>query len=129
MTGPSQRLVEPTDLPPLTATSSRVVHSGFGSNDGGSSCDVSDSRTEEIIQKLREAEVLLSQGRNVSEACRQIGVTDNTYYRWRKEYGGIRSDQAKRLKELERENARLKKLVAEAELNKAILREAASGNF
>ena len=88
-------------------------------------------KTEEIIQKLREAEVLLSQGRNVSEACRQIGVTDNTYYRWRKEYGGIRSDQAKRLKELEleRENTRLKKLVAEAELDKAILREAASGNF
>ena len=65
----------------------------------------------------------------MSEACRQIGVTDNTYYRWRKEYGGIRSDQAKRLKELERENARLKKLVAEAELDKSILREAASGNF
>ena len=79
-------------------------------------------KTEEIIQKLREAEVLLSQGGNVSEACRQIGVTDNTYYRWRKEYGGIRSDQAKRLKELERENTRLKKLVAEAELVKAILR-------
>lgn len=86
-------------------------------------------RTEEIIQKLREAEILLSQGKSVSEACRQIGVTDNTYYRWRKEYGGIRTDQAKRLKELERENARLKKLVAEAELDKAILREAASGNF
>ena len=86
-------------------------------------------KTEEIIQKLREADVLLSQGRNVSEACRQIGVTDNTYYRWRKEYGGIRSDQAKRLKELERENSRLKTLVAEAELDKAILREAASGNF
>ena len=86
-------------------------------------------KTEEIIQKLREAEVLLSQGRNVSEACRQTGVTDNTYCRWRKEYGGIRSDQAKRLKELERENARLKKLVAGAELDKAILREAASGNF
>jgi len=86
-------------------------------------------RTEQIIQKLREAEVLLSRGRNVSEACRQIGVTDNTYYLWRKEYGGIRSDQAKRLKELERENTRLKKLVSEAELDKAILREAASGHF
>ena len=86
-------------------------------------------QTEEIIQKLRQAEVLLSQGRHVSEACRQIGVTDNTYCRWRKEYGGIRSDQAKRLKELERENARLKKRVAGAELDKAILREAASGNF
>jgi len=85
--------------------------------------------TEEIIQKLREAEVFLSQGKSVSETCRQVGITDNTYYRWRKEYGGIRTDQAKRLKELERENARLKKLVAEAELDKAILREAASGNF
>ena len=61
--------------------------------------------------------------------CRQVGITDNTYYRWRKEYGGIRTDQAKRLKELERQNARLKKLVAEAELDKSILREAASGNF
>ena len=86
-------------------------------------------QTEEITQKLRAAEVLLSQGRNVSEACRKIGVTDQTYYRWRKEYGGICSDRAKRLKELERENARLKKLAAEAELDTAILREAASGNF
>ena len=85
--------------------------------------------TEEIIQKLREPEVLLSQVRNVAEACRQIGVTDQTYYRWRKEDGIVRTDQAKRLKELERENARLKKLVAEAELDKAILRETASGNF
>ena len=86
-------------------------------------------KTEEIIQKLREAEVLLSQGKNVAEACRQIGVTDQTYYRWRKEHGGVCTDQAKRLKELDRENARLKKLLAEAELDKAILREAASGNF
>ena len=65
----------------------------------------------------------------MSDACRQIRVTDNTYYRWCKEYGGVRTDQAKRLKELEKENARLKKLVAEAELDKAVLREAASGNF
>ena len=64
------------------------------------------NHAEEIIPKLREAGVLLSQGKSVSEACRQIGVTDNTYYRWRKEYGGVRTDQAKRLKELERENAR-----------------------
>jgi len=70
-------------------------------------------KTEEIIQKLREAEVLLSQGKNVAEACRQIGVTDQTDYRWRKEYGGVRTDQAKRLKELDRKNARLKKLLAE----------------
>ena len=86
-------------------------------------------QVEEIIQKLRTAEVLLSQGKNVAEACRQIGVTDQTYYRWRKEYGGVRTDQAKRLKELDRENARLKKLLAEAELDKAILRDAAAGNF
>ena len=65
----------------------------------------------------------------MAEACRQIGVTDQTYYRWRKEYGGVRTDQAKRLKELDRENARLRKLLAEAELDKAILRETASGNF
>jgi transposase-like protein len=86
-------------------------------------------KTEEIIQKLREAELLLSQGKDVAEACRQIGVTDQTYYRWRKGYGGVRTHQAKRLKELDRENTRLKKLLAEAELDKAILREAASGNF
>ena len=86
-------------------------------------------QVEEIIQKLRATEVLLSQGKNVAEACRQIGVTDQTYYRWRKEYGGVRTDQAKRLKELDRENARVKKLLAEAELDKAILRDAAAGNF
>ena len=78
-------------------------------------------KTEEILQKLREAEVLLSQGKNVAEACRQIGVTDQTYYRWRKEYGGVRTDQARRLKELDRANARLKKLLADTELDKAIL--------
>ena len=65
----------------------------------------------------------------MAEACRQIGVTDQTYYRWRKEYGGVRTDLAKRLKELDRENARLKKLLAEAELDKATLRDAAAGNF
>ena len=86
-------------------------------------------QAEEIIPKLREAEVLLSPGKSVSEACRQIGVTDNTYYRWRKEYGGIRTDQAKRLKDLEKENARLKRLLADAELDKATLREAVWGNF
>ena len=78
-------------------------------------------KTEEILQKLREAEVLLSQGKNVAEACRQIGVTDQTYYRWRKEYGGVRTDQARRLKDLDRENTRLKKLLADTELDKAIL--------
>ena len=68
-------------------------------------------------------------GGQVPETCRKIGVTEQTYYRWKKEYGGLRIDQAKRLKELEKENARLKRLLADAELDKAILREAASGNF
>ena len=83
---------------------------------------------EQIINKLREAEVLISQGANTGEASRKIGVTEQTYYRWRKEYGGMRVDQAKRLKELEKENARLKKLVADISLDNAILKEAAEGN-
>ena len=86
-------------------------------------------KAEEIVNKLREADVLIAQGRTVVHACKQIGVTEQTYYRWRKEYGGLKTDQAKRLKELERENARLKRLVADAELDKAILREAARPNF
>lgn len=84
---------------------------------------------EEIIHKLREAEVELGRGKKIPEVCRQIGVTDHTYFRWRKEYGGLRMDQAWRLKELESENSRLKKLLAEAELDKAILREAARPNL
>jgi len=84
---------------------------------------------EQVIHKLREAEVLLSQGVAVVEVCRKIGVTDVTYYRWRKEYGGMRVDQARRLKELEQENARLKKVVADFALDNAILKEAARGNF
>ena len=84
---------------------------------------------EEIVNRLRQADVLISQGQTVSQACKQIGITDQTYYRWRKEYGGLKKDQAKRLKELERENTRLKKLLADAELDKAILREAANPNF
>jgi putative transposase len=86
-------------------------------------------KPEQIISKLREAEVELGKGRSVVEASRRIGVTEQTYYRWRKEYGGLKLDQAKRLKELEKENGRLKKLLAESELDKAILKEAASGNF
>lgn len=84
---------------------------------------------EEIISKLREAEVLLAEGVSVGEVVRRLGVTSVTYYRWRKEYGGMKVDQAKRLKDLEKENARLKRLLADAELDKAILKEAASGNF
>ena len=83
----------------------------------------------QIIGKLREAEVELARGKKVPEVAKKIGVTEQTYYRWKKEYGGLRVDQAKRLKELEKENARLKRLLADAELDKAILREAASGNF
>ena len=84
---------------------------------------------EEIVNKLREAEVLISQGQTVAQVCKQIGVTEQTYYRWRKEYGGLKTDQARRLKELERENGRLKRLLADAELDKSILREAANPNF
>ena len=84
---------------------------------------------EEIIAKLREAEVHLAPGDTVSQAVGKRGVSEQTYYRWRREYGGMRVDQAKRLKELERENARLKQLVAEQALDNSILREVASGNF
>ena len=84
---------------------------------------------EQIVNKLRQVEVLLSQGQTVAQACKTISITEQTYYRWRKEYGGLKTNQAKRLKELERENARLKRLLADAELDKAILREAASPNF
>ena len=84
---------------------------------------------EQIISKLREAEVLVAQGQKMSLVCKRISVTEQTYYRWRKEYGGLRLDQAKRLKVLERENIRLKKLVADLSLDNQILKEASSGNF
>ncbi len=85
--------------------------------------------TEQIISKLREAEVELSWGKKIPQICKQLGVSEQTYYRWRKEYGGLRMDQAKKLRTLEKENARLKKLVADMALDNDILREAASGNF
>ncbi len=84
---------------------------------------------EQIIHKLREAEVALGQGKSVKAVCKQLKVTERTYYRWRKEYGGLRLDQAKRLRDLERENGRLKRIVADQAVDNAILREAASGNF
>jgi transposase-like protein len=84
---------------------------------------------EQIINKLREIEILLSQGLTVVEASKKIGVTAQTYYRWRKDYGGMRVDQARRLRELEKENMRLKRLVADLSLDNAILKEAARGNF
>ena len=83
---------------------------------------------EQIIGKLREAEVLLAKGQTTEEMCRQIGVSLHTFYRWRKEYGGLEVNQARRLRELEEENARLKKLVAEQALDISILKEAARGN-
>ncbi len=84
---------------------------------------------EQIINKLREAEIHINQGISIAEASRKIGVTQQTYYRWRKEYGGLLIEQAKRLKSLEKENAWLKKLVASLPLDNAILKEAAEGNF
>jgi putative transposase len=84
---------------------------------------------EEIVNKLRQADVELAKGQTVAAVCKLIGITDQTYFRWRKEYGGLKVDQAKRFKELEQENARLKRLLADAELDKSILREAARPNF
>jgi len=84
---------------------------------------------EQIIGMLRESEVLLSQGRTTGEVCRQLGVSEQSYYRWRREYGGLKVDQAQRLKELEKENARLRKAVSDLTLDKLILQEASKGNF
>jgi transposase-like protein len=83
---------------------------------------------EQIIHKLREAEVLLSQGKAVAEVCRALGVTEQTYYRWRREFGSLRMEQARRLKQLEQENTRLRRAVADLTLDKQILLEAARGN-
>jgi putative transposase len=84
---------------------------------------------EQIISKLREAEVKLAKGTALARACKDLAITEQAYDRWRKEYGGLELDQAKRLKQLEGENARLKRLLADAELGKAILREAAPGKY
>jgi transposase-like protein len=84
---------------------------------------------EQVITMLREAEVLLNQSNPVPEVCRKLGISEQTYHRWRKEYGGMRVDQARRLKELEQENDRLKKLVADLSLDNAILKEVNRGNF
>ena len=84
---------------------------------------------EQIINRLREAEIMLSQGATLAVLWKKIGVSDCTYYRWRKEYGGMRVEQAKRLQELEKENSRLKRLVADISLDNAILKEASRGNF
>ncbi|SIO07346.1 Transposase [Vannielia litorea] len=86
-------------------------------------------KPEEIVAKLRQVDVLMSQGQSVAEAVRTIGVTQFTYYGWRKEYGGLKTNQVKRLKELEKENERLRKAVSDLTLEKLILREAGSGNY
>ncbi len=85
--------------------------------------------SEQIIRKLREAEVLLAKGETVGAVARRLEVTEQTYYRWRKEYGGLRIDQAKRLKKLEKENVRLKRIVADQALDMSILKDVAEGNF
>jgi putative transposase len=86
-------------------------------------------KPEEIVAKLRQVDVLVSQGQNIADAIRQIGVSEVTYYRWRQEYGGLKTDQVKRLKELEQENSRLRRAVSDLTLDKLILTEAAKGNF
>jgi putative transposase len=86
-------------------------------------------KPEEIVAKLRQVDVLTSQGQSVADAIRSIGVTEVTYYRWRQEYGGLKSDQVKRLKALETENGRLRKAISDLTLDKLILQEAARGNF
>jgi putative transposase len=86
-------------------------------------------KPEEIVAKLRQVDVLVSQGQNIADAIRQIGVSEVTYYRWRQEFGGLKTDQVKRLKELETENSRLRKAVSDLTLDKLILQEAARGNY
>jgi len=84
---------------------------------------------EEIVSKLRQVEVMTAQGASIADSAKSIGVTETTYFRWRKEYGGLKTDQVKRIKELEAENLRLRKAVSDLTLDKLILKEAASGNF
>ncbi len=86
-------------------------------------------KAEEIVMKLREVELSINKGMDVVQACRQAGISDQSYYRWRKEYGGMKIDQAKKYKELERENARLKRLVADLSLDNSMLKEISRGNF
>ena len=86
-------------------------------------------KAEQIVVMLREVEIQVAKGLDIQQVCRNLGISEQTYYRWRKKYGGMKLDQAKRLKELEKENGRLKKLVADLSLDKAILKEVAEGNF
>jgi putative transposase len=102
---------------------------GFEKKKGGGKMAKKGYTPEQIINKLREAEILLNQGKSICEASRKIEITEQTYYRWRKEYGGMRVEQARKLKSLEKENAQMKKLVADLSLDNAILKEVAEGNF
>jgi putative transposase len=86
-------------------------------------------RPEQIIKKLREADAMMSAGKTIGQACQVLEVSEQTFHRWRNQYGGMKAEEAKRLKELEEENKRLKKLLAEAELDKAILKEVLEGNY
>ena len=86
-------------------------------------------KAEEIVNLLRQIEVGIANGKSTAQACKEAGINTQTYYRWRKEYGGLKTEQAKRMKELERENARLKRLVAELSLEKPVLKDVAEGNF
>ena len=117
------------DLAPL-AESDRNVRIAAVLNEGGRIMARKQRHTpEQVIGKLREAEVKLAKGTAIVQVCKDLSITENTYYRWRREYGGMKVDQARRLKELEKENGRLKRLLADAELDKAILKEAASGKY
>ena len=106
-----------------------MVNSRVWTKEGGQIMSRKRFTTEQIIHKLREAEVELAKGRTIADVCKHLGITDQTYYRWRKEYGALKMDQARRLKELEKENSRLKRVVADLTLDNAILKEAANPNF
>ena len=113
-------------LPPETVPARTI---GFGRSDQEAQCQGSATAQNSIVTKLRQAEVELGRGLRAPQVCKKLGISEQTYYRWRKEYGGFGLDQAKRVKALEQENLRLKKLVADQALDNAILKEVASGNF
>ena len=110
------------------ATASRLPTATRGSNNFYTTSWDTTYTPEQIISMLREAEVALAQGQSIGQACRTLGVSEQSYYRWRKEYGGLRTDQAKRLKDLEKENGRLRKAISDLTLDKLILKEALEGN-
>jgi putative transposase len=114
-----------SDLPPSERSKTFVILD----QEGDMKCHSRRTKPEEIIGKLRETEIVLAQGGSVAEACRRIAVSEQTYYRWRKEYGGLKTDQARRTKDLEKENGRLRRAISDLTLDKLVLQEAARGNF